>query len=695
MVFLWSSAAVMATWALIVLVVLGQVAANGLPGWGQKRSNILPFTVAAEVAVKTMPRPVIVKVDSQICGDCLKLDEFWGIAGQSLPEGTIWQVDCDNSEADNVALCDDADWDRRLPRFEAWDGKAWKPYRGKPALENLQDWMMTVLQLSPTIPQVHQPSQPTPPPTHERESLKRDRNPESFDELEESLEYDEEDFFMMDVEDDDEDDFYILDYGDDPFDVEDYTYDDDGQEDAYYDNDDYHVDEYEDNEDAYYYEEEEEEENYEVGAIEGDEDEFFLDEEVHEFDDEYDYGHDNDDGEDVDKEYNAYYDDEEASRKDDGYDKGDSNYEDRGEPNNQFGSSKHNADFHESTASHSSDDLGSSVQQPLSQIYSKEFFEQFRAYGDAYPALARAISKHMPRDASIVDVGCGHGFLVEALRTSGFAHSYGIEGSVSAKDMWPEPYKNTYYKLQDLSALDATIPETDFVSTFEVAEHLPPSRATHFVQLLTKHRPRLIFFGAATSFQDRGRNPGHLNEQPIQYWVERFEKEGYVLDAARSAALRVGLLSDDGYKMALQTGKAWWFVKNVVVFADIDFEEEMEDQEEDVEYIEEDVDAEKVRAEIDEAIVKAPWSKLLASFKDNEASLGAVGEALLAAHFASSKIDGHGILGPETGQALGKMWISMYDRNREIGPMWRRDWAEFATLYNDERRKALKRLRTG
>ena len=251
---------------------------------------------------------------------------------------------------------------------------------------------------------------------------------------------------------------------------------------------------------------------------------------------------------------------------------------------------------------------GTTSSDPLSEIYTKDFFEQFRAYGDACPALARAISSLVPEDASIVDIGCGHGFLVEALRASGLTESYGVEGSISGATLWPKQYSETFYKIQDLTAKDAarSIPETDFVSTLEVAEHLPPSHAQHFVRLLTRHRPRLVFFGAATSFQDRGRNPGHLNEQPISYWVRRFEKEGYALDAARSATFRVGLLLDEGYKQALQTGKAWWFVKNAVVFADVDWEID-EDEEEGGEYFDEDRDADEGRAAMDDAVANAPW----------------------------------------------------------------------------------------
>ena len=42
-----------------------------------------------------------------------------------------------------------------------------------------------------------------------------------------------------------------------------------------------------------------------------------------------------------------------------------------------------------------------------------------------------------PAQMSVVDVGCGHGMLVEAWRAAGVERSYCIEGSAEAKPMWP------------------------------------------------------------------------------------------------------------------------------------------------------------------------------------------------------------------------------------------------------------------
>lgn len=70
----------------------------------------------------------------------------------------------------------------------------------------------------------------------------------------------------------------------------------------------------------------------------------------------------------------------------------------------------------------------------------------------------------------------------------------------------------------------------DLVITLEVAEHLPPQRAKTFVEDLTKLGD-VILFSAAIPRQG---GLGHINEQPLSYWVEKFAECGYtVFDIVR------------------------------------------------------------------------------------------------------------------------------------------------------------------
>ena len=290
-------------------------------------------------------------------------------------------------------------------------------------------------------------------------------------------------------------------------------------------------------------------------------------------------------------------------------------------------------------------------------------FAQFSVYGDAFPALARTLGREIGDDgASVVDVGCGHGLLVEAQRAMG-RKSYCVEGSADAYDAWPHAYRDEFYSVQDFAVDGATLPPTEIVTSFEVGEHLPP--ATAFVEMLTAHSPRLVFFGAATVRQDsqlvNGRwvsmNPTHVNEQPFAYWVERFAAAGYALDAARAARLRVALFADPGYQKALQTCRAWWYAKNLLVFRRVTSAAD--------------------RAALDAELARAPATAAghFAALFDGDAAAGEHAAALYGSHLAT--VPGHPCEG------------------RDIDWMWRRDNDEFAALYARERDAAVARIRGG
>ena len=174
-----------------------------------------------------------------------------------------------------------------------------------------------------------------------------------------------------------------------------------------------------------------------------------------------------------------------------------------------------------------------------------------------------------------------------------------------------------------------------------------------------------MFFGAATVRQDSqlvngkwvSMNPTHVNEQPFAYWVERFAAAGYALDAARAARLRVALFADPGYQKALQTCRAWWYAKNLLVFRRVTSAAD--------------------RAALDAELARAPATAAghFAALFDGDAAAGEHAAALYGSHLAT--VPGHPCEG------------------RDIDWMWRRDNDEFAALYARERDAAVARIRGG
>jgi SAM-dependent methyltransferase len=128
---------------------------------------------------------------------------------------------------------------------------------------------------------------------------------------------------------------------------------------------------------------------------------------------------------------------------------------------------------------------------------------------------------------SVVDFECGQGAWLNIWRKAG-ARVMGIDG----------PYIEQKYLMIDANeflAADLSRPinlgrRFDVVQSLEVAEHLPSSRASEFIDTLTSHRP-LVMASAAVPGQG---GEHHINEQPLEYWREKFQTRRYVaIDCVR------------------------------------------------------------------------------------------------------------------------------------------------------------------
>jgi hypothetical protein len=167
------------------------------------------------------------------------------------------------------------------------------------------------------------------------------------------------------------------------------------------------------------------------------------------------------------------------------------------------------------------------------------------------PAVARSLDETFPNARSYADVGAGTGVYAARLHSSGRAvaaceHSRVGRWIARAQGVRAVPFGLT----REPSAL---IGAHDLAFSFEVAEHLPASLARRLVELLLGTAP-IVVFNAAQPGQG---GQGHVNEQPLSYWVEEFERIGGRLDADGTHALRASLKAD---------GSVNWTADNVQVF---------------------------------------------------------------------------------------------------------------------------------
>ena len=156
------------------------------------------------------------------------------------------------------------------------------------------------------------------------------------------------------------------------------------------------------------------------------------------------------------------------------------------------------------------------------------FAEQKRGSVKSAEVVVPVIVKLLPKIESALDVGCGIGAWLRALRDRNVADLTGVDGP------WV-PEGSLLIEGNQFCARDLTQPielsrRFDLVICLEVAEHLPATVADRLVGSLCAHGD-VVLFSAAIPGQG---GTGHINEQWPEYWVGRFRREGMaVFDVLR------------------------------------------------------------------------------------------------------------------------------------------------------------------
>jgi len=181
------------------------------------------------------------------------------------------------------------------------------------------------------------------------------------------------------------------------------------------------------------------------------------------------------------------------------------------------------------------------VESSVNSIYNKEYYDQYGHNVVPYESnlavrmTLRAVADSVVRTfrpKTHLDVGCAMGFLVAEMRIRG-VESYGIEPStyaVSKLDHIARPF------VRNIGIFDIPKDERyDMISCIEVIEHLQPEECDAAIAKLCSLSDVIIF-----SSQDNKDDPTHFNAQPVHFWIERFESNGYVPYAIFSTTIPWG-----------------------------------------------------------------------------------------------------------------------------------------------------------
>lgn len=162
--------------------------------------------------------------------------------------------------------------------------------------------------------------------------------------------------------------------------------------------------------------------------------------------------------------------------------------------------------------------------------------------------IAKFIKENYSMDHRIIDLGCGPGVFVNAMRAEGLnAIGFDIDDRVKGK-----PH---LHQINILNLVDSA----DIVLCLEVAEHIPEDKADTLVASVVRNLkdPGTLFWSAAVPGQG---GQGHINCQPKEYWQKKFEAAGLI----RQVGIEQALINK-----VQQGNHLGWFTHNLMVFTTI------------------------------------------------------------------------------------------------------------------------------
>jgi SAM-dependent methyltransferase len=186
------------------------------------------------------------------------------------------------------------------------------------------------------------------------------------------------------------------------------------------------------------------------------------------------------------------------------------------------------------------------------ELYTPEFYEAVdrEALASAGP-IADTIAREL-RPENVLDVGCGTGALLVALRDRG-VRGTGLEYSAAGLAYCRARSLEVQQFDLETEQSPPIAPHYDVVVSMEVAEHLPERLADPLVDLIGG-RGSTIVFSAAVPGQG---GVDHVNEQPHAYWIAKFAARGLHYDEPGSLRWR------EAWKAQ---GVAWFYHSNLMLF---------------------------------------------------------------------------------------------------------------------------------
>jgi len=183
-------------------------------------------------------------------------------------------------------------------------------------------------------------------------------------------------------------------------------------------------------------------------------------------------------------------------------------------------------------------------------IYKSEYYAKRRKdpWRSEANQIGEVLGSHF-EPKSVIDFGCAIGAHLEPFNESGITVQ-GIEGNEKAIEQAVIP-KGLITK-HDLREPYEPSKKYDLAISIEVAEHIPSEFDDIYVNTICNSAKRVVITAAP---------PGqggthHINEQPKEYWVKKFDSQGFSLDQKTTEQLA----------NKFEVSNSTWVEENLLVF---------------------------------------------------------------------------------------------------------------------------------
>jgi SAM-dependent methyltransferase len=169
----------------------------------------------------------------------------------------------------------------------------------------------------------------------------------------------------------------------------------------------------------------------------------------------------------------------------------------------------------------------------LYRKYTKSSIFQFESEMDMCSLFPKGLldeTIRIFRPRSVLDLGCGTGRSLEYFLEQGI-DAFGLEGSALAISKSSHPERIAEVDLNREVDLGRKF---DLVWSYEVVEHIHPDYVQDLLKTFSNHADQVVLSAARPGQGGQG----HFNEQPPEYWIEKFAGYGYRYDEEATRRLR-------------------------------------------------------------------------------------------------------------------------------------------------------------